>query len=354
MFVSRCPRPRQLPRRTSEKVTGGHDLGTTIGKAKAFSTHKPDAFHDGRSGRPAQVKDAGFELEVRRHRWDWSSEIYDRLGISDSLLPRTELLLAAQRPDDRAMTVGMLSGVLDRGQSFRFQSRLVRGDVRQRTVESTGTLALTSDGRPDALIGTAVVADWESPTFEEPLTGSPSEGKLAVALVGQVKEAHAYVFRLYASIVAQASRRVLRDSVQVDDVVQSVFEGLWCHPGRFDPTRGSLATYLQLAARTRSIDIVRSESARSERTIRFACGGGTIDSPEEEIIAATASDDIRRLLDFLPETERAPVELAYFRSMTYRSVATHLGLPEGTVKSRIRAGLSRLRELGVVGMASDG
>ena len=124
-----------------------------------------------------------------------------------------------------------------------------------------------------------------------------------------------------------------------------------CRIMGIDPMR---IRYLQLAARTRSIDIVRSESARSERTIRFACGGGTIDSPEEEIIAATASDDIRRLLDFLPETERAPVELAYFRSMTYRSVATHLGLPEGTVKSRIRAGLSRLRELGVVGMASDG
>jgi hypothetical protein len=71
-------------------------------------------------------------------------------------------------------------------------------------------VAQNADGSPGALVGSVVIlADWDSPVFEEPLTGASSEGDLAVALLARIEQTHAYVFRHYAAMVAQASRRVL-------------------------------------------------------------------------------------------------------------------------------------------------
>lgn len=288
------------------------------------------------------IHDAAFALEISKQRWDWSPEIFDLLGVPPTFLPSKSLLLASKHPDDRALTERVLTEALVGGRSFCFQSRNVRSDGYQRRVESTGTVVLNPDGSPGALLGSVIMlTDWDSPVFEEPSTGASSEGELAVALLARIEQAHAYVFRHYATMVARASRRVLGDGGQVDDVVQSVFEGLWCHPARFDPTRGSLATYLQLTARARSIDIVRSESARAERNVRFSCGTGHVNSPEDDVVGAVSHAEMRGRLDLLPDTERTPIELAFFGDMTYRMVAEHLGLPEGTVKSRIRSGLTR-------------
>jgi RNA polymerase sigma-70 factor (ECF subfamily) len=303
----------------------------------------------------ARTHPADFELEISTQRWQWSPEFYDLLGAPPSRPPSTGLLLASKHPDDRALTASVLTEALVGGRSFCFQSRNVRGDGYQCRVEATGTVALTSDGAPGTLIGSAVVlADWAAPVFEEPLVGASSEGELAVALLARIEQAHAYVFRQYAAMVAQASRRVLRNGGQVDDVVQSVFEGLWCHPARFDPTRGSLAKYLQLMARARSIDIVRSESALAERSVRFSGGTGHVNGPEDDVVGALSEAEMRKRLDLLPDTERTPIELAYFGDMTYRMVAENLGLPEGTVKSRIRSGLTRLADDGEPGGIRSG
>jgi len=294
----------------------------------------------------ARIKDTKCDLEIPNARWGWSSDMFDVLGISKTLLPVTDLVLACKHPGDRLTTKRLLNSALTYRGPFCFQNRNVRSDGHLRKVETTGMIAQAPDGSPRAVIeNVVVVADWAAPIFEEPLTGASSEGELAVALLAHIEEAHAYVFRHYASIVAQASRRVLHDRGQVDDVVQSVFEGLWSHPSRFDPTRGSLAHYLKLGARTRSIDIVRSESARSERSVRFLRRLDEGSSTEEDVIASVTNGDIRRTLDLLPKRERQAIELAYFGETTYRMVAAQLGLPEGTVKSRIRSGLAHLRDL---------
>jgi RNA polymerase sigma-70 factor (ECF subfamily) len=298
------------------------------------------------AGSSARIEDAKFGLEIRNERWGWSSDMFDTLGISKTLVPSTDLVLACKHPGDRLTTKRLLTSALTYRGPFCFQNRNVRSDGHLRKVETTGTIAAAPDGSPRALIeNVAVVADWAAPIFEEPLTGATSEGELAVALLAHIEEAHAYVFRHYASIVAQASRSVLHHRGQVDDVVQSVFEGLWRHPARFDPTRGSLAHYLKLGARTRSIDVVRSESARSERSVRFLRHAAEGRNVEDDVIAAASNGDIRRTLHLLPERERKPIELAYFGGSTYRMVAAQLGLPEGTVKSRIRSGLAHLRDL---------
>jgi RNA polymerase sigma-70 factor, ECF subfamily len=203
---------------------------------------------------------------------------------------------------------------------------------------------LASDDSPLAMVATVdAVSDWAAPAFEEFSTGPVSEGNLAVALWARVKEAHAYVYRQYVPLVAQSCKYVLDDRNQVDDVVQLVFETLWLHPARFDPDRGSLATFLKLQARSRSIDLVRSESSRSQRVRLSNLGPMAMGSAEDDFMATTSKIDLRRLVSLLPAPEREPIELAYFGPMTYRMVAECLGVPEGTVKSRIRSGFSRLR-----------
>jgi Sigma-70 region 2 len=140
---------------------------------------------------------------------------------------------------------------------------------------------------------------------EEPLAGG-GEGDLSVALLARVEIAHAYVFQHCASIVARAARTRLRDRAQVDDVVQSVFEDLWLHPSRFDRCRGVLATFLRLQAYGRSIDLIRSESARSKRELCSLPDTDSMDNSEGQAITAISDAKLQRTLECLSERDLCP------------------------------------------------
>jgi RNA polymerase sigma-70 factor (ECF subfamily) len=132
--------------------------------------------------------------------------------------------------------------------------------------------------------------------------------------------------------------------VLAEEVVQEVFVRLWDDPRRFDPARGSLRAYLLAQTHGRSVDLVRAESARRVRETRDA--ERTAESGydlEREVWDLTLAEHVREALGDLAAGEREAIELAYFGGHTYREVARRLGEPEGTVKSRIRSGLSRLR-----------
>jgi RNA polymerase sigma-70 factor (ECF subfamily) len=133
------------------------------------------------------------------------------------------------------------------------------------------------------------------------------------------------------------------DRALADDVVQEVFVRLWTQADRFDSERGTLRSYVLAQTHGRSLDLVRAETARRRREEREARMGAPTVDVEREAIANTVANDVRRALASLPDEEREPVELAYLGGLPYREVATRLGLPEGTAKSRIRSGLSRLR-----------
>jgi RNA polymerase sigma-70 factor (ECF subfamily) len=98
-----------------------------------------------------------------------------------------------------------------------------------------------------------------------------------------------------------------------------------------------------MQARGRSIDMVRSETARIRREKNDASGSTPSPESDEGLIATEVAAQLQEALAALPRNEREPIELAYYRGMTYTEVANHLKLPEGTVKSRIRTGLRKMR-----------
>jgi RNA polymerase sigma-70 factor (ECF subfamily) len=130
-----------------------------------------------------------------------------------------------------------------------------------------------------------------------------------------------------------------------DDVVAEVFLALWLSPESFDPARGSLLGFLRLKAKGRSIDMVRSETARTRRESRDR---HSLQKPDEGfdsiVIAAETTAVLLRAIESLETNERQPIELAFYQGMAYRTIGVYLGIPEGTIKSRIRSGLRHLRE----------
>ncbi len=251
--------------------------------------------------------------------------------------------------------MGNLSQALKQRKSFCYQSRLVRHDGSVRRVETSGSVALSNDGSPIAVIGSvSVVSDWALPSKDELFDGMFTDGDMEVALRARIEDVYAYAYVQYAPLIRRAAAGLIRDRTQIEDVVQSVFESLWRHPERFNSTRGSLLAYLRLQVRGRSVDLLRSESSRAARVRRAAGTHVASNNDEYELLEEIARLEVRRALDLLPTGEREVIELAYFGGMSYRGVAERLGLAEGTVKWRIHSGLVRLRELECIKAVGDG
>lgn len=171
-----------------------------------------------------------------------------------------------------------------------------------------------------------------------------SDAALVVAIGRWREDALAEAYRRHGGAVYSLARRVVRDDGMAEEVVQEVFLRLWTSPDRFDPERGSLRSWLLAQAHGRSIDRLRSDGARRQReerdARRTASAGYDL---EREAMDLAVADRVSEVMENLPPAERQALELAYFDGYTYREVAQILDTPEGTVKSRIRAGLKRLR-----------
>jgi len=185
---------------------------------------------------------------------------------------------------------------------------------------------------------------------------SVSDAQLVVAIGRFHQPALAEAYRRHAGAAFGLALRILRARPLAEDVIQEVFLRLWNEPEKFDPARGTLRAFLLAQTHGRSVDLVRAESARRQREQRQANRDRPYqDDIEREVEQLTIAEHVRAALSDLSESERAAIELAYFGGHSYREVAVLLGEPEGTVKSRIRAGLARLRTTLVAsGATADG
>jgi RNA polymerase sigma-70 factor (ECF subfamily) len=173
------------------------------------------------------------------------------------------------------------------------------------------------------------------------------------ALMRQVGRGDQAAFgQLYDQIVGLVHGvvlKVLRDPSQSEEVTQEVFVELWRLAPRYDTDKGSVASWASTIAHRRAVDRVRSEQSNRQRVERESTRVVIEhDSVSETVVESDSSDferrRVRKALDRLTEMQRQAVELAYFGGYTYREVAVLLDVPEGTIKTRIRDGMIRLRD----------
>jgi RNA polymerase sigma-70 factor (ECF subfamily) len=165
----------------------------------------------------------------------------------------------------------------------------------------------------------------------------------AVRLMERVRNADAGAFEAlydgYHRLVYGVALRVLSDPGSAEDVTQAVFLKLWSNPDAFQS--GNFGAWLVRVARNRAVDVLRARASRPEGEISEALASE--DALEDTALAKLDAEEVRRALARLPEEQRKLIELGFFAGATHHEMARTTGLPLGTVKTRIRSGLRRLR-----------
>lgn len=159
------------------------------------------------------------------------------------------------------------------------------------------------------------------------------------------KDAFTGVYDAFAAAVMGLVRRILLDAAQAEEVTQDVMVEVWRTADRYNPDRGTAKAWVLTLAHRRAVDRVRAAQASAEREQR---AGRLLADRDFDQVAETVQehDEQRRIfrcLAALARGQRVPLVLAFYQGLTYLEVAEALSTPEGTVKSRMRAGLRRLR-----------
>lgn len=210
----------------------------------------------------------------------------------------------------------------------------------------------TAPPTDEATLDEQPAAGDEGPRLR-PVAGGGGDATADALLVEVARGDRAAYERLFDAVVGQVYgvvRRVVRDPAQSEEVAQEVLVEVWRTAARFDPDRGSASTWILTMAHRRAIDRVRSEQASRDRNHKVGAAqrGREFDEVAEQVEVAFEHEQVRRALGTLTELQREAVELAYYKGHTYREVAELLDTPLGTVKTRMRDGLIRLRDaLGV-------
>lgn len=171
------------------------------------------------------------------------------------------------------------------------------------------------------------------------------------ALMARVAEGDALAFAaIYDRHHRQAyslARRITGQGGGAEDATQDAFFSLWGGAARFDPNRGRLTSWLLTLVRNRSIDLLRRGAPHAAHQDLFEHAAERIEAPErteEKVQEMQESEQTRRLVAELPPEQREVIDLAYFAGYTQAEIAARVGVPLGTVKSRVRLGLEKLRD----------
>ncbi len=176
----------------------------------------------------------------------------------------------------------------------------------------------------------------------------PDDELLMQRVVGRDAEAFARLYDRHADLIYSVALRVLADPALAQDAAQDVFLRLWRTPTAYDPARGRFVSWLVSVARNRAVDEVRM---RGRRRLREMGENASLDDPpdaraEDPQLAVQVQADrlaVRRALALLPDEQRTAIELAYFSGLTQQEIAERLGQPLGTIKTRTRLAMRKLR-----------
>jgi RNA polymerase sigma-70 factor (ECF subfamily) len=180
-----------------------------------------------------------------------------------------------------------------------------------------------------------------------------SDVELLGATASQDAQALAALYDRYAAGLNGLALRITGDAADAEEVLGDVFAQVWRDAGRFDPSRGSVASWLVTITRSRALDTVRArgrrarlaESAAREAPVNPAAMGGPPELADAMTYAGEREAHVRSALDALPEEQRQVLELAYFEGLSQSEIAARLATPLGTVKTRARLAFVKLRDL---------
>lgn len=175
--------------------------------------------------------------------------------------------------------------------------------------------------------------------------GAAEDVEVVQRLAAGDRDAVAELYDRHAARVMGLAVRIVRNSSDAEDVVQEVFSQAWRTAPNYQPTRGTVAGWLLMMARTRAIDRLRSRQTRRDAIDgpdpdALAADGAPV---PEQLIATQEASRVREAMLALPAEQRTAIELAYFEGLTQTEIAERTQTPLGTVKTRIRAALTSLR-----------
>ncbi|HME32798.1 MAG TPA: sigma-70 family RNA polymerase sigma factor [Terriglobales bacterium] len=180
------------------------------------------------------------------------------------------------------------------------------------------------------------------PVAKSPLGRSDTadEMRLIARLRAGDQQAMSELYDRYAKVVYAVALRVMQDAAAAEDVLQDIFLQLWRNPDAFDASRGSLAAWLSVIARHRSIDRLRKRRPETDIEECVITSGPDLRGETERTLVV---EKVRGALAEMNPNQRTALELAFFQGLTHAEIAEKTGEPLGTIKTRIRSGLQQLR-----------